>query len=536
LDQAISYASGGAVVTGFTSGDDIDFRAIAFSGSVLSWNQGTGSGTLSVSSGGSSADITLLGTYTGGQSLTVTSGQTSGGLIVQGGGSPQFASASDSAGGTDVTFTPVFATVVVSSGGVASNTVVKNGGRETTRAGGEDIGTVVANGGSATDFGTAISALVSSGGTQVVDSVASDTTVLSGGVLSNTGTTFSAMLSAGGRAVVLGNNLTRAFSTTVLSGASQIIGQGIASGTVLNGGTETVSGNGQLAIEQLALVNSGGLELVTASGTLTSATISGGTVEIGTTGQLSGTASFATSGGGTVQLDQAISYASGGAVVTGFTSGDDIDFRAIAFSGSVLSWNQGTGSGTLTVSNGGASANIKLDGNYVAAQTVSVTAGVTSSGLVAGGGFGFSSSSDVSGGTDVTFGGNAQTIVVSAGGVVSNTIVNNGGLLAIRAFATDSGGTVINSGGSQTTQNGATAFGTVVGNGGLQVDGGTAISALVSNGGEQLLLPTGIASSTTVLSGGLLLNDGGNAIGAVLSSGATASFFSNGGAMRAARS
>src|SRR6476646_10969175 len=95
VDEAKDYASGGVNVSGFASGDDIDFRAVASSGSVLSWNQiNTSSGSLSVSNGGSSAGITLLGNYTGGQFLTLNNGQTSAGLIVSGGASAHFASAS----------------------------------------------------------------------------------------------------------------------------------------------------------------------------------------------------------------------------------------------------------------------------------------------------------------------------------------------------------------------------------------------------------------------------------------------------------
>jgi autotransporter passenger strand-loop-strand repeat protein len=391
LDQAISYASGGAVVTGFTSGDDIDFRAIAFSGSVLSWNQGTGSGTLTVSNGGSSADITLAGNYVGGQTLSVTNGQTSVGLIVQGGASPQFASANDNAGGTDVTFSPVFGTVFVTAGGVVSNTIVSSGGQlrinpsgaasgtrvfsggnETITFGaGSATGTVVFNGGLQFVGGTAISTLVSSGGTQsTFGGVASGTTVLSGGLLfvEFGATAINAVLSSGASATVDQSSI--AGGTTVLSGGlQQLFVGGSASGTVLNGGKEIVSGNSTK--EQLALVNSGGLELVSASGILASATISGGTVEIGNGGQLSGTASFATSGGGTVQLDQAISYASAGAVVSGFTLGDFIDFRAVGYTPGATSatWNQITSganaSGTLTVSSGGTSADITLLGQYL---------------------------------------------------------------------------------------------------------------------------------------------------------------------------
>jgi autotransporter passenger strand-loop-strand repeat protein len=396
LDQAIDYGSGGAVISGFGSGDVVDFRAIGFSGSVLSWNQGTGSGTLSVSSGGANASMTLLGNYAGGQTLSVTNGQTSVGLIVQSGASPQFASAIDSAGGTDVTFSPVFENVFVSGGGVASNTIVNNGGFfkifpggvasgtkvfsggiEITAFGtGKTTGTVVFNGGEESVAGTAISTLVSSGGVQsVFAGVASDTTVLSGGLLNVQGKTINAVLSAGGSAIIgAAINTGIASGTTVLSGATQNVNSGTASGTVLNGGREIVSGTGET--EQLALVNSGGLEFLSNGGLLDSATISGGTVEIGNGGRLSGTASFATSGGGTLQLDQAINYASAGAVVSGFTSGADfidfIDFLAVGYSAGVTTstWTSTTSasSGTLTVISGGTSASILLLGNYAAGQ------------------------------------------------------------------------------------------------------------------------------------------------------------------------
>jgi autotransporter passenger strand-loop-strand repeat protein len=247
----------------------------------------------------------------------------------------------------------------------------------TASGGGSATGTVVFNGGSQGVGGVAISTLVSSGGKQSVHGVASDTTVLSGGVLnvlgggSPAGVSIDAVLSGGGSAIISAG--ATASGTTVLSGATQVIlGFANASGTVLNGGIEILSALS--ATEQLALVNSGGLELVSSGGILASATISGGTVEIGSGGQLFGAASFATSGGGTVQLDQAISFASAGAVISGFTLGDFIDFRAVGFTSGATSaiWNQLTSganaSGTLTVSSGGVSADITLLGQYVQAN------------------------------------------------------------------------------------------------------------------------------------------------------------------------
>jgi autotransporter passenger strand-loop-strand repeat protein len=221
--------------------------------------------------------------------------------------------------------------------GVVSQTVVLGGGQEFVFSGGIANGTVLSNGGfGIIDTGaTAVATVVSSGGQQNVNGVASRAVVSSGGfdVILSGGETFATVVSSGGQ-------------ETVTSG-------GIASG---------------------AVVNSGGLEFVSSGGTVLSATISGGVVEVGSNGVLSGVVTFASSGGGTLQLDGAQSYAS--AFVFGFTSSDFIDFRAVAFSGSVLSWNQiNTSSGTLSVTNGGTSASITLLGQYIASQFTSANDG-----------------------------------------------------------------------------------------------------------------------------------------------------------------
>ncbi len=64
MDEAISYVGEGNV-SGFALGDFIDFRAVGFtSGATASaWAQSGTSGTLTVTSGGKSASIMLLGQY-----------------------------------------------------------------------------------------------------------------------------------------------------------------------------------------------------------------------------------------------------------------------------------------------------------------------------------------------------------------------------------------------------------------------------------------------------------------------------------------
>jgi hypothetical protein len=160
----------------------------------------------------------------------------------------------------------------------------------------------------------------------------------------------------------------------VLSGGVQFVAFGTGSNTtVLNGGKEVVSGF--FSEEHLAQINSGGLELVEGQGMLDSATISGGVIEIGDAGHAQAM-SFATSGGGTLQLDVPANYDITRTSVSGFAQGDFIDFRGVAFSGSVLTWDQSsTSSGSLSVSNGAISANITLLGQYVAGNFTSASDG-----------------------------------------------------------------------------------------------------------------------------------------------------------------
>jgi autotransporter passenger strand-loop-strand repeat protein len=108
--------------------------------------------------------------------------------------------------------------------------------------------------------GMAINTVVSSGGLQTVQGgIASRTTVLGGGSLnvSRTGTIIGAVLSSGASATIATTaGQVHASGTTVLSGGTQVVFAGIVSGTVLNGGLETVSRTlGVASEEQLALVS-----------------------------------------------------------------------------------------------------------------------------------------------------------------------------------------------------------------------------------------------------------------------------------------
>jgi autotransporter passenger strand-loop-strand repeat protein len=65
FDSAVTEAFFGVFVSGFALGDFIDFRAVGFTSGATSatWAQSGPSGTLTVSSGSTSANISLIGQY-----------------------------------------------------------------------------------------------------------------------------------------------------------------------------------------------------------------------------------------------------------------------------------------------------------------------------------------------------------------------------------------------------------------------------------------------------------------------------------------
>jgi autotransporter passenger strand-loop-strand repeat protein len=135
--------------------------------------------------------------------------------------------------------------------------------------------------------------------------------------------------------------------------------------TVSNGGNQTVLGTADATV-----VSSGGVEYVLAGGTASGVTIAGGYVGVLSGGTMAGTVSFAS--GGELALYDAVAF---GGLVAGFGAGDALDLVDIPYvssggSATTLSWTQLTSgssaSGTLTVAEGGSTANITLLGQYVA--------------------------------------------------------------------------------------------------------------------------------------------------------------------------
>jgi autotransporter passenger strand-loop-strand repeat protein len=151
--------------------------------------------------------------------------------------------------------------------------------------------------------------------------------------------------------------------TTVNSGGTlAVLGGGLANLTTVNsGGKEDVVFNGITSVTQ---VNSGGLAFIQSGGqVLGGLTLAGGTAAI--SGSMAAGQSVTFIGpGGDLALFNLPDF---GAAIGGFGFGDQIDLATIPFgSGSTVSFTAGPNntSGTLTVTNGAAQAELTLLGSY----------------------------------------------------------------------------------------------------------------------------------------------------------------------------
>ncbi len=326
---------------------------------------GTASNTV-VSSGGQenvAADGTAVGTTILSGAILIDAGNVTSAAVNSGAAAYIFS-------GGSMTGTTVAGADIISSGGVASGTVL-NRGAEVVSGGGVAVGAIVSSGGVeyVASGGVVSSAVVTSGGQENVAAggLARGTIVSASGLLLDAGTMSGTVLSSGGAAYVQAGGV--AVGTVLRGGAADVVlAGGVASGTTFSsGGTEAVFSGG---VTMSALVTSGGLEYVVGGGVASAAVISGGTLEVtsgGSTG--SGAVTFAVSGGGILQLDNSVHY---GGLVAGFGKPDFIDFRDIAFNAATttLSWTQvvssgANASGTLTLADTVHSANVTLLGQYV---------------------------------------------------------------------------------------------------------------------------------------------------------------------------
>jgi autotransporter passenger strand-loop-strand repeat protein len=408
-----------------------------------------------------------------GETLTISGGQTSDGLIVDGGGflivdnggtatnAAVSGNETISAGGTDSAAVVALGGVqdvlggvfgvalaggqqIVEAGGFANGTVISAGGSQTISAAGSAAGTTIDAGGLETLSGTDSGAQISGGeqdvfgsangatiyaGSQVVatGAAASGTTIVSGGLEIVSGTDTGALIS-GGEQDVWGN----ATSATIYTGSQVVEGGGTANATtIMSGGLESVSGT------DTGAVISGGEQDVFWSAT--NVTIQAGSQVVETLGSALSTT---ISGGGTE-------------VVSGFDSGTQIRGGTQLDYGSTS--NVYVSSGTQTVEIGGTAT----------ATTVSGVAGS------------YAGVEDVFGstsGTTVLFGG---AEFVETGGTAINTL--DSGLLLVSGGATASNTTVFSSG-TETVY--GTEFGARLSGGELDVFGSASGTTILSGGRE----------------------------------------------------
>jgi autotransporter passenger strand-loop-strand repeat protein len=355
---------------------------------------------------------------------------------------------------------------------------------------------------------------VLSGGTAV------SATILSGAsaFISGGGTDSGTDIGQGGFETVLGSATGDFLGGTQLVSAATAV---ISNETVLNGGTAELFLKG--AIANSLTVASGGALVISGNATANNAVISGGLIELESSkAVLSGTLTFSSTG--TIEVTSNTSAGFGAlAVISGFGSGDVIDFTATtsvgaAGSAATLSTATSGGNTVATVSGGGfaetfifagsvgstlalgsdSKGGVEITYSAAAPTSLTVSSGVTSSGLT------------------VTSGSSVD--VLSGGTIVSTTVLSSGSV-TVEAGGTGSS-TVISSGGNELVLGSATGdavYGTQL------VSAATAVVSndTVFNGGSvDLFLKGAIAKSATVDSGGSL-NISGNATGSntVLSGG-----------------
>ena len=357
--NAVTLSSG---TTGLVAGSATAYWTFISAGAQMVISSGgSTSGSVVVSNG---AEYVLAGGVACGTDLSthghsrVASGAIVSGMYVSNSGSGWIS-------GTAIGTTLAGGWQVISSGGVASNTVALSGGYAYISSGGIASGTTVSSGG--TEYvdtgGIARSTLVTSNSTQVVSSggTASGTILSAHGYarVSAGGTISGAVISASGSGFIQGT----AISTTLSGGWQVVSSGGVASNTQLNaGGYEFVSSGGTASG---AVVSTGAAEYVDSGGTLSGATLSGGQAIVSAGGIVSGTITFA--GSGALVLYDSDSFS--GTIAGLSDANETIHLRDMNFASMTHSYTStGASAGTLTVTDGADTATLALIGQYTAAS------------------------------------------------------------------------------------------------------------------------------------------------------------------------
>jgi autotransporter passenger strand-loop-strand repeat protein len=323
----------------------------------------------------------------------------------------------------------------IGSGGVAIDTMVKDGGVETVLAGGITTSTSIRAGGFE---------LVSSGGTAI------DTAVKDGGslILHNAGIASGAVVSGGGTMIVSAGGVAIdtesaaaavLFVTNLVSGGQTISGLSVTSGSPLD------VASGGLAVSTSVI--SGGSETISSGGTASGTVVgSGATLEIQSGGSAAGT--IVSSGGTFIVLS------GGSATGTVISNGGLGSAKLVVNAGQMSSGLVANSVTSIFVTNGG----VTSDTTVTSGGSEVVSAGGTEIGAVVGaGGFDFISGvsiNEVVSGVAQIEGGVVNGLTITGQGsvsaenapldfsVLSNTTITGDGSLAL-AMGGEIAGTVV---------------------------------------------------------------------------------------------
>ena len=413
-------------------------------------------GTINVNRGGYAE-----GTIVNGGTYSVLSGASSSQTIVNSG--------REYVTGTEENATINGGTQEIKSGGIAENTTINNGGTQQVDEGGTAKETIISSGGSAVVYGTSTGTLVDSGAKfKIYGSGVAENTIISGGTMEVSGS---------------GTSL----SSQMISGIQRVYG--LASGSSISGGTQTVYSGGKA---ENTKISGDGIQNVSYSGLAVSTNLYGGTQNInnGATAQntvLSGGEMNVLSGGTATGTE----LNSGTEIVSGTDSGSIINggLQQIASGGNAVSAT--INGGTQEIQEGGSSEGTVINTNGL--QQVA-SGGVSVNTTISGG-----EMNVLSGGTATGTELNSGTEIVS--GTDSGSIIN-GGLQQI-ASGGKAVSTTIN-GGTQSIYGGGISENPNVRGGNLRIyQGGTSINTTITQGSAELYTGGSLSGQTQISQGTL---------------------------------
>ncbi|MBS1032920.1 Hint domain-containing protein [Gluconobacter cerinus] len=454
--------------------------------------------TTNVSSGQVLSDITV----TSGNTYNVSKGGIANNFSVSSGGVIRAGQGGVSFGGGTLNSTIINSSgiVYVAQNGIANSTTINSSGLLYLDNGGSANLTTVSSGG-----------LINVNSSYGTGSIVTSTTVMSGGTeIVSGGTASSSVVSSGGQATLYNGASTISSivygNETLSSGAKGYNDKSYSDGSIIisNGATEYASGSGGTASG--INVKSGGNINVISGGTNSSAIISGGgkeTVSSGSydyntiiQGDSTGSATYFISRGG---IGYGLTVNSGGTARVGqggvSFSGGTLNSTTINSSGSVYVAQYGNINSTIVNNNG----LLYLDNGGSANLTTVSSGGLINVNSSYGTGSIVTSTTVMSGGTEIVSGGTASSSIVSSGGQA--TLYNGASTISSIVY------------GNETLSNGAKGYNDksysdgsiIISNGATEYasgSGGTASGINVKSGGSLYVMSSGTVSGAVISSGG----------------------------------